>query len=152
LRGLAATLGGDKTNVTQSLRLPGLINTKPARNGAVCQIIELHPERRYSLSDFKEQIAVKQSQTRSNSPQQISMKGDLNPSLIHAVSDCLLSEYGGFIKPNGYLAAGLIKGARSGLVPCYALTTCVPMGIPLTRPADGCGGRVSASAQGRRTK
>lgn len=105
LRGLAATLGGDKTNVAQSLRLPGSINTKPARNGAVCKIIDLHPERRYSLSDFKKQIAYKQPQTRSNHPRRILMKGDLNPSLIHAVSDCLLSEYRGFIKPNGYLAA-----------------------------------------------
>ncbi|MBK8027002.1 MAG: hypothetical protein IPK19_37855 [Chloroflexi bacterium] len=49
LRGLFETLGGDPgyaKSVASMMRLPGSINTKPERGGAVAHFLELHPERR----------------------------------------------------------------------------------------------------------
>ena len=106
LHGLAQTLSGDKTNVAQSLRLPGSINTKPARNGAICQIIDFHPERRYHLADFKLYQVNHPIEHRHNCNLLVPVfRSELNPSLVNAVSRCLLSEYDGYIKTNGYLAA-----------------------------------------------
>jgi hypothetical protein len=51
LHALAGSLGGDHMSIAQSLRLPGTINTKPARNEAVCRTIEFH-ERHYTLEHF----------------------------------------------------------------------------------------------------
>src|SRR5258708_467795 len=47
LSGLAVRFEGDRTNVVHMLRLPGSINTKPARAGALCHVTDLYPERRY---------------------------------------------------------------------------------------------------------
>ena len=52
LRGLAAVLRGDLMSSAQSLRLPGTQNLKPDRDPTRCEIIELHPDRRYQLEDF----------------------------------------------------------------------------------------------------
>ncbi len=106
LRGLAQTFGGDKTNVAQSLRLLNSINTKPARNSALCRIIDFHPERRYRLTDFKPyQVNRPTGQHRSSNLPIPVVRSELNPSLVSAVSRCLLSEYDGYVKSNGYLAA-----------------------------------------------
>jgi hypothetical protein len=106
LRGLAQTLGGDKTNVAQSLRLPGSINIKPARNSALCHIIDFHLERRYHLADFKSYQANQplEQYRSSNLPMPV-FNSELNPSLVNAISRCLLSEYDGYVKSNGYIAA-----------------------------------------------
>jgi hypothetical protein len=55
LHGLFQTLGGDPgyvRSVASVMRLPGSINTKPERGGVVASILELHPDRRFPLSDF----------------------------------------------------------------------------------------------------
>src|SRR5690606_37969736 len=51
LHALAKRLGGDHMSIAQSLRVVGSINTKLARNAAVCRIVELR-EQRYTLTDF----------------------------------------------------------------------------------------------------
>jgi hypothetical protein len=63
LRGLFSVLGGDAEyvkSVASVMRLPGLVNTKPERNGAVVTISHFEPERRYPLAAF-EWLAVKPS-------------------------------------------------------------------------------------------
>lgn len=55
LRGLFSALGGDPQyvkSVASVMRLPNSINTKPERGGVVVTLVELHPDRRYPLSDF----------------------------------------------------------------------------------------------------
>ncbi|MBK8024951.1 MAG: hypothetical protein IPK19_26925 [Chloroflexi bacterium] len=55
LRGLFETLGGDPgyaKSVASMMRLPGSINTKPERGGAVVHFLELHPEQRAPYDAF----------------------------------------------------------------------------------------------------
>lgn len=51
LQGLARTFGGDGLSPAQSLRLPGSVNHKPERSGALCHLVE-SSDRHYCLSDF----------------------------------------------------------------------------------------------------
>ncbi|QDU28896.1 hypothetical protein ETAA8_40020 [Anatilimnocola aggregata] len=57
MKGLAAKLGGDHTHdLSRILRVPGTLNRKNQRNGAVpvpCRLVELHPDRRYPLTEFE---------------------------------------------------------------------------------------------------
>jgi putative DNA primase/helicase len=57
LGGIASKIGGDHTqDLSRLLRLPATLNRKNERNGvepAPCQLVECHPERRYSFSDFE---------------------------------------------------------------------------------------------------
>jgi hypothetical protein len=109
LRGLAAHFDGDHTNVAQMLRLPGSINTKPNRQGARCEIIELCPERRYNLLDFPAFMRIPSSTSWTHQRADVAhfpvVNTVLNPALIEAVVDQLIVAYGGYRKPNGYLAA-----------------------------------------------
>ena len=55
LRGLFSALDGDPRyvkSVASVMRLPGSVNTKPERGGAVVTLLELHSDRRYLLNDF----------------------------------------------------------------------------------------------------
>ncbi|MBK9745836.1 MAG: DUF927 domain-containing protein [Chloroflexi bacterium] len=55
LRGLFSVLGGDPQyvkSVASVMRLPNSLNTKPDRGGVIVTLLELHPDRRYPLSDF----------------------------------------------------------------------------------------------------
>jgi hypothetical protein len=55
LRGLFSALGGDPQyvkSVASLMRLPNSLNTKPERGGVIVTLVELHPDRRYPLSDF----------------------------------------------------------------------------------------------------
>mgnify|MGYP005844263073 FL=1 len=55
LRGLFSALGGDPQyvkSVASVMRLPNSLNTKPERGGAIVTLAELHPDRRYPLTDF----------------------------------------------------------------------------------------------------
>src|SRR5690606_3195076 len=69
LHGLAAALGGDVMSPAQSMRLVGTRSTKVQAGGALCRLLELHPERRYSLDDFA-QYATLPRRTCSHSPRQ----------------------------------------------------------------------------------
>jgi hypothetical protein len=82
LHALAASLGGDHMSIAQSLRLVGSINTKPVRNGAACQIIELG-EQRYTLPDFTGLLPSPPSPRKSVPYEQIA---DLTATFAHTLS------------------------------------------------------------------
>lgn len=108
LHGLAGRLEGDSTTVVHMLRLPGSTNTKPARAGALCYVSELFPERRYRLADFAGFAIASPMQRLKDRPKDFSrltFSHDLNSMLIKGIADCLLSEYHGHVKSNGYIAA-----------------------------------------------
>jgi len=55
LRGLFSVLGGDPQyvkSVASVMRLPNSVNTKPERGGVLVTVVELHPDRRYPLTNF----------------------------------------------------------------------------------------------------
>jgi len=104
LQGLARRCGGDPLTVAQSLRLVGSRNTKPGREGARCQILELHPDRRYPLEAFRT-FADRPKPRPSVRPIKTMAARHLNAALVNVVTDCLLTEYSGRFKANGYLAA-----------------------------------------------
>ena len=95
LRGLAAALCGDVMSPAQSLRLVGTRNTKPQASRALCRLLELHPERRYSLNDFA-QYALSLRKTCCYAPRQST--GELNPRVVDALADRFLAH--GF-RPRG---------------------------------------------------
>ena len=69
LHGLFKVLDGDAAyvkSVASVMRLPGSINTKPDRDGAMVQITDWHPERRYALNRF-DWLAIK-PQTNGHAP------------------------------------------------------------------------------------
>lgn len=129
LQELASELNGDATNIAQALRLPGTRNLKPNRNGALCHLISLHPERRYQLADFPTSSTHSAGQTLPSLPSITSKRP--NPRLLQAVVDCLCREYQGFLKSNGYLAAlcpcGHCRdypGSHFSLDPVRGVATC----------------------------
>lgn len=105
LRGLAVRFEGDRTTVVHMLRLPGSINTKPARAGALCHVVDLCPDRRYRLADFAIVSPMQRLKDRPKDFSQLMFNRDLNPALVTGISDCLLSDYHGHVKANGYIAA-----------------------------------------------
>lgn len=65
LHGLFKALDGDEAyvkSVASVMRLPDSINTKPDRDGAMVQVVDWHPDRRYALSSF-DWLAVKPQST-----------------------------------------------------------------------------------------
>lgn len=130
LQGLASALGGDMTNTAQSLRLPGTRNTKPGRNRAVCRIVDCHPERRYTLSNFP-LIEATRPTHRTAYAVPPAARGSLNSNLVQAVIDCLCSEFRGYVKANGYIAALCpcghcqdFPGSHFNLDPARGIGTC----------------------------
>jgi hypothetical protein len=106
LRGLAGYFDGDNTNVVEMLRLPGSVNIKPSRASALCHVIELCPDRRYSLHDFAGFAPAAQwLEDRRRDLSRLTFSHDLNPALVKGIADCLLSDYRGHVKANGYIAA-----------------------------------------------
>jgi hypothetical protein len=95
LQGLARTFGGDGLSPAQSLRLPGTVNTKPERDGAVCHLVELS-DRRYPLSDFQTFLPPMSSPPTRRPAGQVSQhtgSRTLNPQLIHAITAVLYRDY-----------------------------------------------------------
>lgn len=88
LHGLAAALHGDGMSPAQSMRLVGTCNTKPQAGGALCRLLDFHPERRYALDDFAP-YAISPRKTCSHSPRQTS--GELNPRVVDALADLFLA-------------------------------------------------------------
>jgi hypothetical protein len=105
-RGLAGHFDGDSTNAAHMLRLPGSVNTKPARAGALCHVVEFYPDRRYSLSAFTGfAVAIQRPKERCKDFSRLTFSHNLNPALVKGIADRLLSDYRGHIKANGYIAA-----------------------------------------------
>lgn len=88
LHGLAAVLRGDVMSPAQSMRLVGTRSTKVQAGGALCRLLEFHPERRYSLGDFA-QYATLPRKTCSHSPRQTT--GKLNPRVVDALAELFLA-------------------------------------------------------------
>ncbi|MBN1140059.1 MAG: DUF927 domain-containing protein, partial [Anaerolineae bacterium] len=65
LRGLAQQLGGDPAvaDVARIMRLPGFLNVKDPENPVPCQLLEVHPERRFDLAAFSGFEALVPSQS-----------------------------------------------------------------------------------------
>ncbi len=95
LQGLAQAFGGDGLSPAQSLRLPGSVNHKPERGGAVCRLVELS-DRHYCLSDFGPFIPpasrplTKQPTSRAAHPPN---SKNLNGQLVHAITTVLYRDY-----------------------------------------------------------
>lgn len=96
LQELARAFGGDSLSPAQSLRLPGTVNHKPERGGALCQLVE-STDRHYCLSDF--QSFVPQAPRPTHSPRltasAVRQTGsrDLNLPLIEAITNVLYRDY-----------------------------------------------------------
>lgn len=95
LRGLAQKFGGDGLSPAQSMRLPGTVNCKPGRDGAVCHLITTS-EHHYRVADFHSLLpplpCPPVSQSKSSKSDHPSSKL-LNPQLIHAVTTVLYRDY-----------------------------------------------------------
>jgi hypothetical protein len=95
LQGLARTLGGDGLSPAQSLRLPGMVNTKPERGSAVCHLVELS-DRRYPLSDFQMFLPPVSHPLARRTPVRAASQTNsrsLNPQLIHTITALLYRDY-----------------------------------------------------------
>jgi Primase C terminal 1 (PriCT-1) len=102
LRGLFAVLGGDPEyvkSVASIMRLPGSINTKPERGGAIMSAVELNLDRRYALANF-EWLAVPQESPGSAAQIAVSANGH------HPLPRRILE----------YLSQGAAKGSRNELL------------------------------------
>jgi hypothetical protein len=95
LQGLARAFGGDGLSPAQSLRLPGTVNHKPERGGAVCRLLKLS-DRRYHLSDFRSFIPSTPCPTARQSTLETAYSAGsrtLNIALIHAITAVLYRNY-----------------------------------------------------------
>ncbi|MBL8166358.1 MAG: hypothetical protein JNJ61_30515, partial [Anaerolineae bacterium] len=95
LQGLARIFGGDGLSPAQSLRLPGTVNHKPERGGAVCHLVE-SSDRHYCLPNFGLFIPPTSSPlTRRPARQAFHRTGSrtLNVELIHAITTVLYRDY-----------------------------------------------------------
>jgi hypothetical protein len=95
LQGLARAFGGDGLSPAQSLRLPGTVNHKPERGGALFHLVESSTHR-YSLSDFQPFIPpvsrLQERRTAGRAALQANSK-NLNAQLIHAITTALYRDY-----------------------------------------------------------
>ncbi len=101
LRGLFSALGGDPQyvkSVASVMRLPNSVNTKPERSGAIVTLLELHPDRRYPLSDF----AWLESQP------QVEQIGSLNVITLNGNGQHPLPK-----RTENYLVSGATEGSRN---------------------------------------
>lgn len=132
LQGLARTFGGDGLSPAQSLRLPGTINTKPERGGALCHVIETS-NRRYSLSEFRSFIPTPfrpPARRPTVAASHHTGSRSLNPQLIQAVAAVLYRNYAAREqRRSGWLAA---------LCPC-GHTRDSPGAHFFFNPTIGCG-------------
>jgi hypothetical protein len=66
LNGIAKIIHGDQhvTDLARVFRLPGTINTKPGRNGALCQVVDFDTQLTYSFDSFTEYVALGRVQQR----------------------------------------------------------------------------------------
>ncbi|MBL8162793.1 MAG: hypothetical protein JNJ61_12470 [Anaerolineae bacterium] len=96
LQGLARTFGGDGLSPAQSLRLPGTVNHKPERGGAMCHLVECSAHH-YPLSDFQPFVLPTPSRitrrSTTQTPTHPTGSRTLNVELIHAITTVLYRDY-----------------------------------------------------------
>ncbi|MCI0349706.1 MAG: RepB family DNA primase, partial [Acidobacteriales bacterium] len=106
----------DPLSVSQSMRLPGSINTKPERHNSRCTLhsisptsyplhafaVENRPSTRTGQTGQTNHTASTNGQPKSN---RIATPRELNPRLIEVVSGLLERRYEGFWRRSGWLAA-----------------------------------------------
>ncbi len=86
LQGLAAVLHADRMTSAQSMRLVGTMNVKTHRNSARCELIQLHPDRRYTLEDFL-QFSISPCKAHARHHRlACQTTGELNPCVVEALA------------------------------------------------------------------
>jgi RepB DNA-primase from phage plasmid len=112
LRALALQFKGDeKMTVAQSMRLPGTWNTKPGRESVLCSLVQHHPDYRYSLAAFSRHVLQAERQAtvyqRCTVPPtaEFSLHGEARQAAIDAVTEAVIQQLDGHVKPNGFIAA-----------------------------------------------
>lgn len=97
LHAIATVLGGDRLSVAQSMRLVGTRNTKPHRHQALCHVLVANSTR-HRKEDFYPLMPRASPTYARYQPRK------LNPHLIHAITERLITQYGGTLQRNGWLA------------------------------------------------
>jgi hypothetical protein len=92
LRGLATVLHADRLTSAQSMRLVGSINVKPHRTPARCELIDLHPDRRYTLKDFAPYTVLLRKTSVLHRPRVCQTASGLNPRVVEALADLFLAQ------------------------------------------------------------
>ncbi len=100
LKGLASALNGDRVTIASAMRLPGTTNWKqpPTR----CELLDLHPDRRYTLHDFD--VFAEPPQPK-RPPAQLRKPPYDRDDQRATITDILLREYEGRWQRNGWLGA-----------------------------------------------
>jgi hypothetical protein len=108
LHGLAQRLNGDEAlSVAQSMRLPGTINTKSGRHGALSSFASYHPERLYDLSEFKPFLpkVLHYNHRHSSWQAQKTYGQEIEHSVIDSLTIAVLQQLDGHWRSSGYIAA-----------------------------------------------
>jgi hypothetical protein len=155
LRSLQRVSGGDPMSPVQCLRLPNSRNTKPGRNNALCQIIDLH-DRYHQVTAFDHLLprqTKKLTRQQARPPIRQHRAGNtLNPALLQAVSEHLLHR--GYVGRGDWLSGHCLYShqhqhddrhpsfgfnTRTGYGNCYVCGSILLKDICLTlgiQPAD----------------
>jgi hypothetical protein len=113
LKGLSQWLGGDNVSLAQSLRLPESANLKPARPPTRCELLELNTHCRYTLADFSPYALALPLPSAYSAPSATGLP------IASQIMTCLQQHYGGYLKPNGWLAARCPLGHQHDYPGCH---------------------------------
>jgi hypothetical protein len=92
LQGLADVLHADRLTGAQSMRLVGSINVKLHRTPTRCELIQLHPDRRYTLEDFAPYAVLPGKAPARHRPRVCQTVSGLNPRVVEALADLFLAQ------------------------------------------------------------
>lgn len=92
LHGLAAVLRADPLTCAQSMRLPGTLNRKPHRAPARCEVLELHPDRRYRLANFARYVTAPRKTRSLHRKPRHHASNQLNPRVVEALIDHFVAQ------------------------------------------------------------
>jgi hypothetical protein len=74
------------------MRLVGSMNVKPHRPPTRCELIQLHPDRRYTLDDFAPYAILPRKTPDRHRPRICQTTGELNPRVVEALADLFLAQ------------------------------------------------------------
>jgi hypothetical protein len=74
------------------MRLVGSMNVKPHRTPTCCELIQLHPDRRYTLKDFDQYAVLPRKISVLHRPRGCHTRGELNPRVVEALADLFLAQ------------------------------------------------------------